>query len=94
MTIAEKATPATRQKTLLTAEQYAQLGRDPVGVRLELVDGEINVSPSLNYSHSAVVLNLAVILQPYVRRNGLGVVLQDLDTPFDTFTVRRPIFFS
>jgi len=94
MTIAETVRAAgkagERPKTLLTAEQYSQLGRDPVGVRLELVNGEILVSPRPNYFHSSVVINLIGILQPYLRQKTLGQLLQDLDTPFDKFTVRRP----
>ena len=32
--------------TKMTARQYLMLGEDPPGVRLELVDGEVAVSPS------------------------------------------------
>jgi hypothetical protein len=36
----------------MTARQFLELGEDPPGVRLELVNGEIAVSPSSIRDHS------------------------------------------
>jgi hypothetical protein len=42
----------------MTARQFLELGEDPPGVRLELVDGEIAVSPSPVPRHSFTVVAL------------------------------------
>jgi hypothetical protein len=36
----------------MTARQFSELGEDPVGVRLELVDGKVAVTPSLHPDHA------------------------------------------
>jgi Uma2 family endonuclease len=74
----------------MTADQFLQLGEDPPGVRLELVDGEVAVSPSPSPDHSAVVVNLIIAIGTYVRANSLGELHHDVDTILNTFTVRRP----
>jgi len=80
----------------LTAEQYLQLGEDPPGVRLELVDGEIHVSPSPTAAHAWAVSQLLVILATYAKSNRLGVAMSDTDHIVTEYTVRRPdlYFFS
>jgi Uma2 family endonuclease len=82
--------------TKMTAQQFLQLGEDPPGVRLELVNGEIAVSPSPIPSHSTVVINLIVLLGTYIEANDLGELHQDVDTILNRFTVRRPdvLFFA
>lgn len=82
--------------TRMTAHQYLQLGEDPPGVRLELVDGEIAVAPSPTPEHSNADGQLRFILQNHVDANDLGLILADLDTPLDMFNVRRPdiLYFS
>ena len=74
----------------MTAKQYLQLGEDPPGVRLELVNGEIAVSPRPTLDHSFTVLALASILSQHVKRNDLGQVLCDVDTIISEFDVRAP----
>ena len=66
--------------TKMTAQQFLELGDDPPGVRLELVDGEIAVSPSPTPEHSYVVLELAAIIRDHVKRHKLGRVYADVDT--------------
>jgi Uma2 family endonuclease len=79
----------------MTARQFLELGEDPPGVRLELVDGEIAVSPSPIPEHSRVVIQLATILNTYIRQYRLGELLTDVDTIFGEHDVRRPdlLFF-
>jgi hypothetical protein len=36
----------------MTARKFLELGEDPPGVRLELVNGEVAASPSPNLDHS------------------------------------------
>lgn len=76
--------------TKMTAEQFLQLGEDPPGVRLELVEGEIAVSPSPMPQHSYAGIKLIAILENYIDARGLGELHQDVDTILDRFTVRRP----
>jgi Uma2 family endonuclease len=78
----------------MTARQFLELGEDPPGVRLELVDGEIAVSPSPIPRHSFAVGSLYVALKTHVDEHDLGEVLMDVDTIFGEHDVRRPdIFF-
>ncbi len=86
----------TISTTRMTAEQFLMLGEDPPGVRLELVDGEVAVSPSPTPNHSHVVVNLLTILNNHIFTNKLGELHQDVDTLLDTFNVRRPdvLFFT
>jgi Uma2 family endonuclease len=78
----------------MTARQFLALGEDPPGVRLELVNGEIAVSPSPIPRHSYAVGALHAILKAHVDQHDLGEVLMDVDTIFGEHDVRRPdIFF-
>lgn len=79
----------------MTAAQYFELGEDPPGVRLELVDGEIEMSPSPTPRHSYPEMDLGALLHLHVRERDLGVVLRDIDTPIGPHDVRRPglLFF-
>jgi Uma2 family endonuclease len=74
----------------MTARQFLELGEDPPGVRLELVDGEVAVSPSPQPRHSFVICRLIVLLGRHVDDNDLGRLYQDVDTIFGEHDVRRP----
>jgi Uma2 family endonuclease len=80
----------------MTARQFLELGEDPPGVRLELVDGEIAVSPSPIPDHSFVVLTLSRILGDHIEESDLGQLFGDVDTIFGEYDVRRPdlLFFA
>ena len=80
----------TVSTTKMTARQFLQLGEDPPGVRLELVDGEIAVSPSPVPRHSFAIVALGRILSTYIEQNDLGELLMDVDTIFGEHDVRRP----
>jgi Uma2 family endonuclease len=79
----------------MTARQFLELGEDPPGVRLELVNGEIAVSPSPVPDHSYIVLTLARILGNHIEEHKLGQLFTDVDTIFGEHDVRRPdlLFF-
>jgi Uma2 family endonuclease len=77
----------------MTARQFLELGEDPPGVRLELVDGEIAVSPSPVPRHSFAIVALGRILSTYAEESDLGEVLMDVDTIFGEHDVRRPDLF-
>lgn len=79
----------------MTARQFLELGEDPPGVRLELVNGEVAVSPSPTPDHSFTVLALAEFLRGHIGSKNLGQLFTDVDTIFGEYDVRRPdlLFF-
>ena len=76
--------------TKMTAKQFLELGEDPPGVRLELVNGEVAVSPSPVPAHGYVVVQLMALLAIHVKKHKLGRVYPDIDTIFGKYDVRRP----
>ena len=80
----------------MTARQFLELHEDPPGVRLELVEGAIAVSPSTTPEHSHIDTKLRTQVDNYVTAHGLGLVFGDVDTIFGEDDVRRPdlIYFS
>ena len=80
----------------MTARQFLLLGEDPPGVRLELVDGEIAVSPSPTPDHSYTGRMLGHILLGHILAHDLGILIGDVDTVFGELDVRRPdlIYYS
>jgi Uma2 family endonuclease len=82
--------------TKMTARQFLELGEDPPGIRLELVDGEIAVSPSPIPAHGYTVLRLGALLVHHITQHDLGRVYPDVDTIFGEHDVRRPdlLYFS
>src|SRR5207248_3497696 len=80
----------------MTARQFLELGEDPPGVRLELVNGEVAVSPSPTPRHSHIDRKLGTLLDNYVTAQDLGLIFGDVDTIFGENDVRRPdlIYFS
>ncbi len=79
--------------TRMTAREFLQLPEDPSGVRRELVNGEIVVSPSPNLFHSHVDRRLSQILMNYIDAHATGKVFGDVDNAVSKFTVRRPDVF-
>jgi Uma2 family endonuclease len=67
---------------------YARLPDD--GNRYEVIDGELLVTPAPSTDHQHVLLNLAVALREFVSREGVGVVLPDIDLLFVTGQFLRP----
>jgi len=74
----------------MTAEQYFQLGEDPPGVHLELINGEIVVSPSPGRTHQQIIVALGYLLEGHLRKTKLGSIYPDTDVVFEEDTVRRP----
>ena len=73
-----------------TLEEFERL-RDaaPPGPRYEFLDGEILVSPSPNRVHQRIVVRLTVLLEPFVRANGIGELVV---SPFDVRFGDRRVF--
>jgi len=73
----------------ISAEQFHHI-ETPAGIRLELVDGELIVSPSPRFHHSRVVRKLITILGAHIDMHDLGDLFTELDTEFSSLDVRRP----
>jgi len=74
----------------MTADQYLQLGEDPPGIRLELVDGEVTVAASPATAHAFALSQLFFILSQHIKAKRLGVIMSDTDHVLTPFDVRRP----
>jgi Uma2 family endonuclease len=91
----EAKTVPTVSTVKMTAQQFIQMGEDPEGVRLELVNGEIAVSASPVPRHSYAIMQLAIMLGNHINEHDLGELYSDVDTILDEYNVRRPdlLFF-
>jgi len=76
-------------KTLLTVEQYAAL-EEPVGVRYELSEGELIVTPSPDLFHNELRDELNARLRSFVKGHRLGLVTSETDMQLADDVVRRP----
>lgn len=76
-------------RTLLTVEDYAAL-QEPEGVRWELSEGELIVTPSANYFHNEIRDRFNALMNSFVRSRKLGGVISEMDFRLLGETVRRP----
>lgn len=76
-------------KTLLTVQDYAAL-EEPPGVRYELSNGELIVSPSSTYFHNRKRDDFNTLLWSFVKERRLGEVTCETDLILLGETVRRP----
>ncbi|MCL2646518.1 MAG: Uma2 family endonuclease [Phycisphaerales bacterium] len=79
----------TIQVAKISAEQFHHI-EVPGGLRFELVNGEVIVSPSPRSYHSHAVAGLIAILRTHIRAYDLGRLFTELDTEFSPLDVRRP----
>jgi Uma2 family endonuclease len=76
-------------KIVLTYEDFAALPDD--GKRYELHEGELSVTPAPGTRHQEVLLNLTLILAPYVRSSGHGkFFLSPFDCIMSEITIVEP----
>ena len=74
---------------VLTYEDYAALPDD--GKRYELHEGELSVTPAPGARHQEVLLNLALLLTPYVRTRTRGkLFIAPFDCIMTNITVVEP----
>jgi Uma2 family endonuclease len=72
-------------------EFYAARDAAPPGERWELVDGEVLVTPSPHWMHQRILVRLTVLLDPYVRTQGLGeLFVSPLDVKLEPGLVLQP----
>jgi Uma2 family endonuclease len=77
-------------KTPLTIEQYIALGEDPPGVRYELSDGELIVTPSSSSFHNDIRDVFNGRLRAFLDTHKIGRVISETDVQLGENTVRRP----
>jgi Uma2 family endonuclease len=76
-------------KTLLTVEQYAALD-EPEGLRYELSEGELIVTPSASAFHNDLRDEFNSRMRNFVKAHKLGRVLSETDLKLVGEVVRRP----
>jgi len=76
-------------KTLLTIQDYAALD-EPPGVRYELSEGELIVTPSSSSFHNRIRDHFNTRLWPFVEERKLGLVVSETDLILAEAVVRRP----
>lgn len=76
-------------KTLLTVREYAAL-EEPAGVRFELSNGELIVTPSPTYVHNVIRDRMNALLRAFVEPRKLGGVVSEMDFKLAGETARRP----
>jgi Uma2 family endonuclease len=79
---------ATKTMTM-TAEQYAALD-EPEGVRYELSEGELIVTPSAMMFHNDIRDEIGFPLREFVKQHKLGKVTTETEFQLTEDTVRRP----
>jgi Uma2 family endonuclease len=73
----------------ISMEQYAALD-EPEGVRYELNEGELIVTPSPMMFHNNIRDEIGFRLREFVKQNKLGQVTMETDFQLTEDTVRRP----
>lgn len=81
-------TPALRDADRLTFEDYCAFPDD--GVRPELIDGRVHVTPTPKVRHQELVGRIYVSLHQHVAARGGGVVFLALDVVLSDFDVVEP----
>jgi len=81
---AREQRPAGR--IVLTYEDYCALPDD--GLRYEILEGELSVTPSPSRSHQEFAANLLVVLKQFVTAHGLGTVFM---APFDVILEKTSV---
>jgi Uma2 family endonuclease len=76
-------------RTLVTCEDYAAL-QEPEGMRYELSEGELIVTPSASFFHNEIRDYLNARLRAFVETRRLGRVTSETDVKLVGETVRRP----
>jgi Uma2 family endonuclease len=76
-------------KTLLTIADYVAV-EEPAGVRYELSEGELIVTPSADFFHNELRDELNHQLKTFVKSHNLGRVTSETDMRLADDTVRRP----
>jgi len=76
-------------RTLLTIEQYAALD-EPVGVRYELSEGELIVTPSANFFHNDIRDRFNACLRAFLDTHPCEYVISEMDMMLAADVVRRP----
>lgn len=72
-------------------EFYTARDAAPASERWELVDGEVLVTPGAHWSHQGIVVRLIALMNAYVRKHSLGMLLTaPCDVRFEPGLVMQP----
>jgi Uma2 family endonuclease len=76
----------------LTYEEFQDLPREEVGIRqMELIDGEVFVTPAPRTAHQRAVARLLRRLADFVEKNNMGeIFIAPYDVVFSKWTVLEP----
>jgi Uma2 family endonuclease len=76
-------------KTLITCENYVTL-EEPQGMKYELSEGDLIVTPSASFFHNKIGYYLVATMGAFAESQGLGDVIGETDVRLIGETVRRP----
>src|SRR6185436_8784401 len=78
---------------LMTVEEYRAMPEGPP--YYQLIEGELIMSPSPNWSHQTIIANIFRILDAYLQRNPIGILrFAPMDVYLSEHTVVQPdVFF-
>ncbi len=83
------AQPRTK-RPLLTYDDYLTFP-DNDGIRKEIIEGELFMSPAPSIKHQLILKRLSQLIDQYVQKNGLGeVLLAPCDVIFSNINVMQP----
>jgi len=82
--------PRTRRRQLLTYDDYLTFP-DSDGIRKEIIEGELFMSPAPSIKHQSILRNLFRILDKFIMENDLGeVFFAPCDVIFSNINIFQP----
>lgn len=82
--------PPKTKPDLLTYDDYVTFP-DNDGIRKEIIEGELFMTPAPATNHQLILLRLAKMLDDYIHQNDLGTVLiSPYDVIFSTINIMQP----
>jgi len=82
--------PRTRRRHLLTYDDYLTFP-DSDGIRKEIIEGELFMSPAPSIKHQSILRNLFRILDKFIMENDLGeVFFAPCDVIFSNINIFQP----
>jgi Uma2 family endonuclease len=84
------STPTKAKRDLLTYDDYVTFP-DSDGIRKEIIEGELFMSPAPAIKHQLILKRLSQLLDQFVQRKGLGeVLIAPCDVIFSNINILQP----